>query len=251
MTQTEKAIQSDIISSSPIPLYYQAASTIRSQILTGEWPPGSRLPTEMQLSRKYGISRLTIRKAKALLMEQGLIKSIQGSGCYVNGIGKWQIASPTVDNLNDIFHIGSKMPFKIQEYGMIVNSDEIIAKLKNPQDQYVFQIKGIRFLQEQPLAYVLYYLPFQFGSKIPLERLNETPFIPQFEKLAGIQVKEGIQSVALGKADQTVAKLLNIKKGAPLLLIESVYYDEEHGPIEYVRSLCRDKLPYAIRVKRN
>ncbi|HAA04220.1 MAG TPA: hypothetical protein DCE18_12675, partial [Syntrophobacteraceae bacterium] len=159
--------------------------------------------------------------------------------------------SPTVDNLNDIFHYGTRMSFKIHEFGMVSNSREIQNKLNNREDRFVFQIRGVRHFQGQPISCVVYYLPFRFASRIPLDSLDENPFIPQFEKLAGIQVTEGIQTISLGRADRTVAENLGLKKGAPVLLVEAVYFDSAQRPIEYIMSRYRKELPYAIRIKRH
>lgn len=234
----------------PLPLYYQVAQLIRNNIIDGTWPSGSRLPPEHELTQKYQVSRPTIRNAKSTLTNEGFIHSTRGSGCYVNSKDTWKTQLPTVDNLNDIFYIGSKMSFKIQEFGMVANTKEIKNNLKNPQDNFVFQIKGIRWFQNQPLSSVIYYLPYRFGSRIPLERLNENPFIPQFEKLAGIQVVEGTSNISLGQADSEAAKHLQLTKGAAVIVVKTVYVDSEHQPIEYIISRYRDKLPYSIRTKR-
>ena len=239
------------VTENPLPLYFQITSLMRDEILGGTWPSGSQLPTELNLSRRYGVSRPTIRKAKKLLTQEGFINNIKGSGCYVNDQQAWKVSPPTVENLNDIFHFGTTMPFIIKEFGMVSNTQDIKSNLKNPDDRFVFQIKGIRYHQNQPLAYVTYHLPFRLGSRIPMETLDENPFIPQFERLAGIEVVEGIQSISIGRADRAVSNYLDLKRGDPLLLIESVYFDDAHRPVEYVRSLCRDKLPYSIRVRRN
>ena len=81
---------------------------------------------------------------------------------------------------------------------MVANIREIKTNLKNPNDKFVFQIKGVRWIQNQPLSSVIYYLPYRFGSQIPLDRLDGNPFIPQFEKLAGIQVVEGTSNISSG-----------------------------------------------------
>ena len=234
----------------PLPIYYQVAQLIRNNIIEGTWPSGSCLPTEHELTQKYQVSRPTIRNAKATLTDEGFIQSVRGSGCYVNSKDTWKTQLPTVENLNDIFYFGSKMSFKIQEYGMIANSEEIKNKLKNPQDKFVFQIKGVRWFQNQPLSSVVYYLPYRFGSRIPLERLTENPFIPQFEKLAGIQVLEGTSNISLGQADSEAAKNLGIKKDSAVIVVKTVYIDDELHPIEYIISRYRDNLPYSIRTKR-
>lgn len=237
--------------SGPLPFYYQVANLIRSDLLNGTWPTGSRLSTEDELTKRYGVSRPTIRNAKAVLADEGFIHSIKGSGCYVNSRETWKTQPPTVENLNDIFHFGSKMSFKIHEFGMVSNTEEIKSRLKNPQDRFVFQIRGVRWYQNQPISYVIYYLPFRFGSRIPLESLDENPFIPQIEKMAGIQVVQGVQNISLGQADNTAAKHLDLTEDHAVLVVRTVYVDEENQPIEYVETQYRSELPYSIRVRRN
>lgn len=235
----------------PLPVYYQVAQLIRNNILDGTWPSGSRLPSEHELTRTYHVSRPTIRSAKAALANEGFIRSIRGSGCFVNHKGTWKSQIPTVENLNDIFYIGTRMSFKIQEFGMVGNTEEIKNNLKNPQDKFVFQIKGVRWSENGPLSSVTYYLPYRFGSRIPLERLDGNPYIPQFEKLAGIQVVEGTSRIFLERADAETAEHLQIKKGAAILVVRTVYVDSAFQPIEYIISRYKDQLPYSYRAKRS
>lgn len=243
--------RSENLNGSPLPFYYQIAGLIRNNILEGTWPAGSQLPTENRLAMQYGVSRPTIRNAKAMLEDEGYIHSIKGSGCYVNGQKTWKTQPPTVDNLNDIFHYGTQMSFRIHEFGMVSNTAEIKNELKNPQDRFVFQIRGTRWFHGAPISYVVYYLPFRFGSRIPLESLDENPFIPQLEKMAGIRVIEGIQNISMGRANARAAKHLGLKKGNVVLVVKTVYFDESRQPIEYVETKYKGKLPYSIRVKRN
>jgi GntR family transcriptional regulator len=239
------------LSGGPLHLYYQVANLIRSGIMEGTWPPGSRLPTEHELAKALNVSRPTIRSAKDSLAEEGLIKSIKGSGSYVNNQNKWKNPPPTVENLNDIFHYGKRLSFRIHEYGMVTNRRDIIDRLKNHQDRFVFQIKGTRWDKDKPISSVIYYIPFKYGSRIPLEKLDGNPFIPQLEKLAGIKVVEGIQNISLEQANSVVAKELGIKKGQVVIMVRTVYYDDHHQPIEYVETQYLDRLPYSIRVKRD
>lgn len=65
------------------PLYEQAAQYIRTQIATGEYPTGDRIPGEQELSEQLGISRPTLRQALDLLVREGRLIRIQGSGTFV------------------------------------------------------------------------------------------------------------------------------------------------------------------------
>ncbi|CAH0343856.1 FadR/GntR family transcriptional regulator [Bacillus sp. CECT 9360] len=53
------------------------------QIETGKYPPGSKLPTEMELTAYYGVSRVPVREALSMLRASGIISSRQGGGSYV------------------------------------------------------------------------------------------------------------------------------------------------------------------------
>lgn len=69
--------------SAPIPLYRQLADLLTAKIRTGEYPAGSRIPSEPQLAAAHGIGRPTIRQALDLLVRKGLLARRRGSGTYV------------------------------------------------------------------------------------------------------------------------------------------------------------------------
>jgi GntR family transcriptional regulator len=68
---------------SPIPLYRQLADLLADQIGKGDYPPGSRIPSEPRLSAMHGIGRPTVRQAIDALARKGLLSRRRGSGTYV------------------------------------------------------------------------------------------------------------------------------------------------------------------------
>ncbi|MFD5565296.1 FadR/GntR family transcriptional regulator [Kitasatospora griseola] len=65
------------------PLSDQVIAQLRAQITSGEWPVGSRIPTEAELVDQLGVARNTIREAVRALAHNGLVDIRQGSGTYV------------------------------------------------------------------------------------------------------------------------------------------------------------------------
>ncbi|MET8704076.1 FadR/GntR family transcriptional regulator [Kitasatospora sp. NPDC004723] len=65
------------------PLSDQVISQLRAQITSGEWPVGSRIPTEAALVEQLGVARNTVREAVRALAHNGLLDIRQGSGTYV------------------------------------------------------------------------------------------------------------------------------------------------------------------------
>lgn len=67
----------------PEPLYRQLAELLRSQIRSGKYQPGDRLPSEATLQQEHGLARDTVRAALDLLREEGLVVTFPGRGTFV------------------------------------------------------------------------------------------------------------------------------------------------------------------------
>jgi GntR family transcriptional regulator len=65
------------------PMYQRIADDLRRKIETGEYVPGSRLPTELDLGRQYGASRNTVRDAIKRLTSLGLVQARPGQGTFI------------------------------------------------------------------------------------------------------------------------------------------------------------------------
>lgn len=64
-------------------IYEQIAATVRDQIVTGHYAPGQKLPSKTTLEQEHGVSRVTIRRAMAVLRNQGLVVVHHGHGYHV------------------------------------------------------------------------------------------------------------------------------------------------------------------------
>jgi DNA-binding transcriptional regulator YhcF (GntR family) len=67
----------------PRPASQQIAGILRAAIRTGQFPPGERLPSQNELSERYGVARETVKSALRLLREDRLIVTRPGSGAFV------------------------------------------------------------------------------------------------------------------------------------------------------------------------
>ena len=100
-----------------IPRYRQIAATIKKQISAGKYQPGQSLPTEAQLREEFSVSRVTIRQAIKLLVDEDILESIQGSGTYVRR-----------KRVNHIYQMTS-MDEKLENMDVNTRSEVISSKL--------------------------------------------------------------------------------------------------------------------------
>jgi len=61
----------------------QIVEQLRDQIVRGAWTPGSKIPSENELTRRLGVSRVSLREALQNLASLGLLESRQGGGTYI------------------------------------------------------------------------------------------------------------------------------------------------------------------------
>ena len=71
-----------MIMDSSKPLYLQVKADIKNRILSKQYMPGDKLPTENELSDQYNVSKITIRKAIQNLSDEGYVNKVQGKGTF-------------------------------------------------------------------------------------------------------------------------------------------------------------------------
>jgi GntR family transcriptional regulator of abcA and norABC len=113
---------------SELPLYKQIANYLESRILNGEFPPGSRLPSERDLANQLKVNRSTINHAFEELRAIGLVNRMVGYGTVVNS-DMWGIGEKRVPNWNMYVKEGfyqPNNPLNQQIYRFIRSNDQII-----------------------------------------------------------------------------------------------------------------------------
>jgi len=84
----------------PVPLYQQVKDYIASRVASGEWTEGDRVPSENELVRTLGASRMTVNRAVRELSSEGILRRVQGLGTFV-AIDKAQSAFLEIRNIAD------------------------------------------------------------------------------------------------------------------------------------------------------
>ena len=79
-----------------LPAYIKIHDAIKKDIDQGIWLIGSRLPSERDLAERFAVSRMTLRQAVTLLVEEGILERRIGSGTYV-AVSYTHLTLPTSD----------------------------------------------------------------------------------------------------------------------------------------------------------
>ncbi|MCB9452901.1 MAG: GntR family transcriptional regulator [Anaerolineaceae bacterium] len=220
---------------SAIPIYRQLYLILRSQIEANEYRADDILPTEEQLAEQYAVSRVTIRKALQILVDDGLIVRQAGKGTFV-------YPQKIEENLYSLQGFAEMMasdyPTQVMEilnFEVIQAGADLATSLTVPADDKILRIKRRHKVEQRPVAYAIIYLPFEVGKLFTPDDVETTPIYTLLARKAGITIGQATQRIAAIAANHEIAEVLGIAVGSPVLTIKRVTYSTEQKPIEYIQ----------------
>ena len=240
-----------------VPLYYQVEHVIRQRITSGEYAPGSQIPSENELSREMGVSRVTVREALRELVRDNMLVKVQGKGTFVAQHPSTGLpAMKFTGFLEELYDQVQKVSVKEVEISRVPVTDELRKLLKlDPAESELFRIKRLRHVNDAPYAFTINFLPVEIGQQIREKELLRVPLLWILQEELKIPITRAHETVEAAAADPEVAERLDIPLLSPVMHVKRVMYTEPDRPLELVESYYRaDRYQYSvnlIRVKRD
>ena len=236
-----------------LPLYYQIKQTIKNWILTKEYRPGTKIPSENELAAHFNVNRLTVRQATSQLIQEGFLVAKRGRGTFVADNEKLfeSYDLEFTGFMDDLFYQISKTRTLNVQMDRIQAPAMIAEKLKlGGEPQEVVRIKRVRLMEGNPFAYTVNFILAETGSRIREKDLLKKPLLHILEQDLGIFFTEAFQTIEASFADPELASKLKMVPGSPVLYVERVMYTKNKKPVEFVQTTYRgDKYKYIVRLK--
>lgn len=234
----------DVDRSGPIPLYFQISTRLEKAILAGDLPSGSRLENEVNLSKRLGISRPTIRRAIQDLVDKGLLVRRRGIGTQVvHGQVTRKVALTSL--YEDLSSSGQHPTSSVLQYETIKADTQIALALGVDKGTDVLHLRRVRLADKVPVAILENYLPPEF---LDLDRAQlEEHGLYQLMRARSASMRVARQKIGARRATADEAHLLDVDKGGPLLTAERTAYDNSGRAVEYGQHCYRPDL-YSFEV---
>jgi GntR family transcriptional regulator len=235
---------------SPLPIYYQIEEYIKDRIVKGELKPGDVLPSEREYSQLFAVSRMTIRQAINKLVNDGYLYRKKGSGTFVAEKKFEQALQGLTSFTEDMKGRGLTPSSQLLHFEIIPASLQVAATLQVAENTPVYEIKRIRLADDIPMALETCFISANLVKGLTEEIINQSIY-DYIEKKLQLEIGEATQIIESSLASQTEIDLLNINKGAPILLIERCTYLTNGIPFEVVCSSYRaDRYKFISHLKR-
>jgi GntR family transcriptional regulator len=217
-------------------LSFSVREEIAQRIGSGDMSPGMRLPPEPSLASELGVSRATLREALRSLEEDGFVTRTRGAGTFVTHRPRLRSNLDVNFGVTDAIRAsGSRPGAEAVSVTHVVASGDEGRRLELRHGDRVAVIERVRTADGRPVVYSRDVLPKAIvGDRVDLaERLSQGSVYELLERDLGIVVHHGLASFQPVKADRAISSRLRVIRGALLLYLRQVDYDEGGRPVLY------------------
>lgn len=234
--------------------YETVVKAISQRLREGYYVPAQRLPSEYALAGEFGVTRMTIRKAIGILINRHLLVKRPGYGTYVIEQSQDKITSGQ-NGLQGFTEVaksyGKTSHTEVLAYEPGITPDPaILAKLAPPgrrQGQYDRLVRR-RFWDEDPMTIEEVVLCHEYIAGRQAKDFEGSLFAILEQQVDLAYAHQEIEATA---ADARLARLLDQKVGAPLLVAYTVTYTSDGRPLLYDKSYYRsDKYSFKSTLMR-
>ena len=212
------------------PRYYEIEQSLRARV--ADLDPDAPLPSESQLCEEFGVSRMTARAAVQRLVQDGLVYRVPGRGTFVAAPGANRTASKILSFSDEMQRKGRAPSSRVIERRRRRATDEERHRLETTE---VVVLRRVRLADGKPLAVERAVFP---AERVATALEADLDRVSLFRTLvaAGLVPTGGSAALAAEAATAEDARLLGVRKGAPLLVERRLIHDQDGGPLEWTES---------------
>jgi GntR family transcriptional regulator len=236
---------------SPVPFYFQLSELLEQEIVAGRYEAGIRLPSEPEISQRYGLSRTTVRQALGRLEQEGLIARRRGQGTFVRG-GRprsWLLQSSEGFFQEEVARMGRMVISKVLRAERGPLPRWACDALGLAQGSIGATLERVRSVDGLVAMYNINHLPAALAPTVLSIEDPDQSLYQRLKERDGIEVAGGRRWLEAVRAGDKLAALLEVDQGAPLVFIESVSWDRTLQPFDVYQTWLRtDRMKIDIQV---
>lgn len=224
------------------PLYMQICDKITSMIESGEYLPGEMIPSEREMARLYNTNRMTVKKAIASLVRNGLLVSEPSRGTFVRksdtrlSLGE---TSTQKKAMSELVRLTGQIPKnKVLFCNVIKTTEPVTSHLHLQSGEHVLLLHRIRYSGSIPVALEYTYLPLKYFPDITSMDFTYISLYG-YMKSVGHDPELMNRRMIMMPANDREAKLLKVSEEEPLYFFEFTGQDSDDNYVEYTRSFMR------------
>jgi GntR family transcriptional regulator len=236
--------------SSGIPLYVQVVEELNKKIQDGEYLPGERIPPEAQLCERFGVSRITIRRAIRKLVEENVLYTKQGKGTFVNPIKIKRRLPKLYSFSEDMRELGLTPSSRVLEQTVEKADEETVDLLKLPEaDRLVNRIVRVRMANNIPILIERSFIPHYLCPDLLKESFETRSLYGALAEEYRLELYRAEETYEVRLLTAAEGKDLECKRNLPAFAIQRLTSRKDGTPVELTRAVGRgDLLRFSVQL---
>jgi GntR family transcriptional regulator len=227
----------------PVPLHVQFERAALDKIRSGEWPAGSRIPTEIELSSEFDVSRVTVRTALQRMMANGVLRRVSPRKITVGAL-------PVPGEVR--FYAGARARLEalspiMRTHLLGVERSPATPELAGALDvligETLYLIRRARSENGVPVSLCSSYIPVVRAYGLDRKDLCSRPLCETLQREYNHPLLRQTESINTAKPDLATSTILGVPPSFPLLALDYIGFTTNDVPLERSETVFRsDKI---------
>ncbi|NPV60762.1 MAG: GntR family transcriptional regulator [Actinobacteria bacterium] len=208
------------------PAYYQLARVLHGWIMSGELRPGDRLAPELELCCRFNLSRMTVRRAIAMLVDEGLLRRERGRG------GGTFVVGPKVDGgvflipdfQEEMRNRGLAASVRLLKASLVPAGETAAGKLGLEKGGKIIYLERVLEGEGQPLAFDRKYLVYDPSRPLLEAELGHGDTRELFSRCPELMPVRAELSLSATVLRPREADILDSRRGDPAFCMEQLVW---------------------------
>jgi GntR family transcriptional regulator len=232
-------------------LYNRIQRDLALSITNGEYLPGSRIPSETSLAKRFGVTRMTVRHAVDGLISEGMVTRRHGSGTYVAERRQPQRALNRLSGFTEDMRAQGRQSTTVELDRREVEAPaEVGTQLELSVGAHAVVLERLRQFDGKPVALQRVWLPFARAPELARRSLEGASLYEALERDFGIRPTTARQRITAVVATRREADVLGVEPGAPLIFAERLTRDANNRPVELAETWSVPELSLWVELHR-
>ena len=234
------------------PLYQTIYEELYKKISSSTYDVGSYLPSESELQKTYGVSRITVRRVLTDLEQDGFIKKIKGKGSVVLPKKKYSDLYELTGFSEDAKRNGCKPSSIIIKNEMRPASVTVAQFLQVEPEEDVFYLERLRLLNGRISGVFITYISTRFNLPLEPDQFDSDTSLYDFYEKNNVHLGDASETIEAIMTTPEIRKSMFLDKDEPIFYRERITYNEINQPIEYSKNYYRaNGYKYVVRMHRD
>lgn len=220
-----------------VALHRQLYIVLRDQIMRGTLLPGSAIPTESELERMFGVSRITVRRAVADLETHGLVRKVPSKGTFVLPREGDVRPEATLSLIEALARQAAETTVKVLSIQSTTAPGAIALSLELGADTRAHHVLRLRSAGATPLMLTDAWVQMSLAPHVTEESLLREALF-KIVLRNGVKFGKVVQEISAILADPQQASLLETNVGSPLIQVTRLFYAQDGHPIYHLQSVA-------------